>query len=461
MPERHEHELRRIRQTRLGGEPQQGAQVPHPVRAARMFDRRLAVFEGPALRRAEADHPFDAAQQEPDALAAGLDHQHLALRGGGLRTGAREHLVQVPLPASLAGEQQPDPVRQIGKAALRAGQAFDPREEAWQHGGGAVGPGRRFSRRGADREFEVAQLRAEVPGELPQALDLRAQFVALPLGLLAAAADRCDDGGQAPDAPRIPRRQLQPSILYWTSRGIAVVDVDYRGSTGYGRPYRRALDGGWGEIDVADCAAAARHLVDRGEADPERLIIRGSSAGGLTVLAALALHDTFAAGASRYGVADLTALAADTHKFESRYLDTLVGPYPEARRLYEERSPINHVDSITAPLIVLQGSEDAIVPPDQSSAIVAALESKGVPVAYLLFEGEQHGFRRAETIVAALESELAFFGRVLGFNPADTLPPIKIRGLDDRQFGAMKGRSEVDDRFFEPLPEDELAAWEK
>ena len=257
------------------------------------------------------------------------------------------------------------------------------------------------------------------------------------------------------------RRQLQPSILYWTSRGIAVVDVDYRGSTGYGRPYRRALDGGWGVIDVADCAAAARYLVDRGEADPERLIIRGSSAGGLTVLAALALHDAFAAGASRYGVADLTALAADTHKFESRYLDTLVGPYPEARRLYEERSPINHVDSIDAPLIVLQGSEDAIVPPDQSSAVVAALESRGVPVAYLLFEGEQHGFRRAETIVAALESELAFFGRVLGFEPADNLPPVEIRGLDDRRFGALKGRFEVEDRFFEPLPEDELAAWEK
>ena len=257
------------------------------------------------------------------------------------------------------------------------------------------------------------------------------------------------------------RRQLQPSILYWTSRGIAVVDVDYRGSTGYGCPYRRALDGGWGEIDVADCAAAARYLVDRGEADPERLIIRGSSAGGLTVLAALALHDAFAAGASRYGVADLTALAADTHKFESRYLDTLVGPYPEARRLYEERSPINHVDSIDAPLIVLQGSEDAIVPPDQSSAIVAALESRGVPVAYLLFDGEQHGFRRAETIVAALESELAFFGRVLGFKPADDLPPVEISGLDDRRFGAMKGQFEVEDRFFEPLPEDELAAWEK
>ncbi len=226
------------------------------------------------------------------------------------------------------------------------------------------------------------------------------------------------------------RRQLQPSILYWTSRGIAVVDVDYRGSTGYGRPYRRALEGGWGVIDVADCAAAARYLVDRGDADPERLIIRGSSAGGLTVLAALAFHDGFAAGASRYGVADLGALAADTHKFESRYLDTLVGPYPEARRLYEERSPINSAERIDAPLIVLQGSEDAIVPPGQSSAIVDALESRGVPVAYLLFEGEQHGFRRAETIVAALESELAFFGRVLGFEPAGDLPSVKIRGLD-------------------------------
>lgn len=255
------------------------------------------------------------------------------------------------------------------------------------------------------------------------------------------------------------RRQLQPSILYWTSRGIAVVDVDYRGSTGYGRGYRRALDGGWGVIDVADCAAAAEYLVDRGDADPERLVIRGSSAGGLTVLAALALHDTFKAGASRYGVADLTALAADTHKFESRYLDTLVGPYPEARSLYEERSPINHVEGIDAPLIVLQGSEDAIVPPDQSSAIVAALESRGIPVAYLLFEGEQHGFRRAETIVAALEAELAFFGRVLGFNPADDLPPVDIRGLDDRKFGAMKGQLEVDDRFFEPLPDEELEAW--
>lgn len=225
------------------------------------------------------------------------------------------------------------------------------------------------------------------------------------------------------------RRQLQLGIAYWTSRGIAVVDVDYRGSTGYGRRYRRALDGAWGVADVEDCVAAARFLADRGDADPERLMIRGGSAGGFTVLASLALHDVFAAGASRYGVADLEALAADTHKFESRYLDRLVGPYPEARDTYRARSPINHLDGFDAPMIVLQGDQDEIVPPAQSEMIVEALEAKGVPVAYLLFEGEQHGFRSADNIVAALEAELAFFGRILGFTPADNLPALAISGL--------------------------------
>ena len=225
------------------------------------------------------------------------------------------------------------------------------------------------------------------------------------------------------------RRQLQLGIAYWTSRGIAVVDVDYRGSTGYGRRYRRALDGAWGVADVEDCVAAARFLADRGDVDPERLMIRGGSAGGFTVLASLALHDVFAAGASRYGVADLEALAVDTHKFESRYLDRLVGPYPEARDTYRARSPINHLDGFDAPMIVLQGDEDEIVPPAQSEMIVEALEAKGVPVAYLLFEGEQHGFRSADNIVAALEAELAFFGRILGFTPADDLPALTISGL--------------------------------
>ena len=225
------------------------------------------------------------------------------------------------------------------------------------------------------------------------------------------------------------RRQLQLSVTYWTSRGIAVVDVDYRGSTGYGRRYRRALDGAWGVADVEDCVAAARFLADRGDVDPQRLMIRGGSAGGFTVLAALALHDTFAAGASRYGIADLEALAADTHKFESRYLDRLVGPYPEARSVYRDRSPIHHLDGFDAPMIVLQGAEDEIVPPAQAEMIVQALEAKGVPVAYLLFEGEQHGFRSADNIVGALEAELAFFGQILGFTPADNLPAPQVRGL--------------------------------
>ena len=214
------------------------------------------------------------------------------------------------------------------------------------------------------------------------------------------------------------RRQLQTAVLYWTSRGVAVVDVDYRGSTGYGRSYRQALDGQWGIADVEDCVAAASYLAERGDVDGERLMIRGGSAGGFTVLSALAFHDVFAAGASRYGVADLGALATDTHKFEARYLDSLVGPYPEAKAVYDARSPINHVAELRAPMIVLQGDEDEIVPPNQSEMIVDALRANGVEVEYLLFEGEQHGFRKADNIVTALEAELRFFGRILGFEPS-------------------------------------------
>lgn len=224
------------------------------------------------------------------------------------------------------------------------------------------------------------------------------------------------------------RPQLSLATQYWTSRGIAVVDVNYGGSTGYGRPYRRQLDGQWGVVDVDDCEAAARFLAARGDVDPDRLLIRGGSAGGFTTLAALAFRDTFAAGASLYGVADLAALAADTHKFESRYLDGLVGPYPAAVDLYAARSPIHHLDGFDRPLIVFQGLEDEVVPPNQSEMIVAALEARGVPVAYVPFEGEQHGFRRAENIRRVLEAELWFYGRVLGFEPADTIEPVEIRG---------------------------------
>ena len=211
---------------------------------------------------------------------------------------------------------------------------------------------------------------------------------------------------------------LRLAVQYWTSRGIAVVDVNYRGSTGYGRAYRDQLQGQWGVADVEDCAAAARFLVERGDVDPDKLCIRGGSAGGLTVLAALALEDVFSVGACYYGVADLGALATDTHKFESRYLDGLVGPWPEAKDVYDERSPINHIDGIDAPLIVFQGLEDTVVPPNQSEMIVDAVRAKGVPVEYLTFEGEQHGFRQAETIRTALDAELAFFAEVLGFSPA-------------------------------------------
>ncbi|QYN33036.1 S9 family peptidase [Pseudonocardia sp. DSM 110487] len=225
---------------------------------------------------------------------------------------------------------------------------------------------------------------------------------------------------------------LNVGVQYWTSRGFAVVDVDYGGSTGYGRAYRQELLGEWGVIDVADCLAAARRLAEQGRVDGDRLCIRGGSAGGFTTLAALARDDTpFAAGADHFGVADLEALAADTHKFESRYLDRLVGPYPQARDVYVERSPIHHVERFTRPLIVLQGAEDEVVPPNQSEMIVDALRARGTPVAYLLFEGEQHGFRRAENIRRALDSELSFYAQVLGFNlPAEEgIEPVVVENL--------------------------------
>ena len=225
---------------------------------------------------------------------------------------------------------------------------------------------------------------------------------------------------------------LSTSVQYWTSRGFAVVDVNYGGSTGYGRAFREELLGNWGVVDVADCLAAARWLASRGRVDGGRMAIRGGSAGGFTTLAALARDDTpFAAGADHFGVADLEALATDTHKFESRYLDRLVGPYPQDREVYVERSPIHHVDRFTRPLIVLQGSEDPIVPPNQSEKIVDALRERKVPVAYLLFDGEQHGFRRSENIRRALDAELSFYAQVLGFNlPAgEGIEPVVVENL--------------------------------
>ena len=224
--------------------------------------------------------------------------------------------------------------------------------------------------------------------------------------------------------------RFEVGIQYWTTRGFAVADVNYGGSSGYGRPYRERLNGQWGIVDVEDAVNAARYLVSQGKADPDRLIIRGGSAGGYTALAALVFHpNVFKAAASYYGISDLEVLQHDTHKFESRYSDTLVGPWPDARDLYRARSPIHFVDRLSCALILLQGLEDKVVPPNQSEMMADAARKKGLPVAYLAFEGEQHGFRKAATIVRSLEAELFFYGAVFGFAPADRIEPLQIDNL--------------------------------
>lgn len=226
---------------------------------------------------------------------------------------------------------------------------------------------------------------------------------------------------------------LNLKIQYWTSRGFAVLDVNYRGSTGYGRSYRERLKGQWGHTDVIDVCSGADYLVQAGLAHPKQCAIRGSSAGGYTVLAALTFDDRFQAGASLYGIGDLESLARDTHKFESRYLDTLVGPYPAQVSLYRERSPIHHVHRLRCPVIFLQGLQDKIVPPDQAQTMARALSEKGVPNALVEFPDEGHGFRQADNIERALEAELYFYGQVFGFTPADQLPPLDIVNLPEKQ----------------------------
>jgi len=220
---------------------------------------------------------------------------------------------------------------------------------------------------------------------------------------------------------------LKLGIQYWTSRGFAVLDVNYGGSTGYGRPYRDLLQGTWGVVDVEDCVAGARYLAKRGLVDAQRMAIRGGSASGYTTLSALAFHPDFKAGASYYGVSDLAALDADTHKFESRYTSYLIAPPPERERLYKERSPILHADKLHCPVIFFQGLDDKVVLPAQSEVMVAALKARRVPVAYLPFEGEGHGFRKQETLRRAQEAELYFYAQVFGFAPADQIAPVEIQ----------------------------------
>ncbi|HJN09834.1 MAG TPA: S9 family peptidase [Pirellulaceae bacterium] len=225
-------------------------------------------------------------------------------------------------------------------------------------------------------------------------------------------------------------RDFNLSIQYWTSRGFAFVDVNYGGSTGHGREYRNRLRGNWGIVDVDDCVNAAQHLVRQGLADPDRLAIDGGSAGGYTTLCALTLRNVFAAGASLYGLSDLVAFVGDTHKFESRYLDSLIGPWPEREDLYRARSAINSVDQLSCPVAFFQGDEDKIVPPNQAELMVDALRKKGLPVTYVLFEGEQHGFHKAANIKRTLDGEFYFFSRFFGFDPADNLEPLEIENLD-------------------------------
>jgi dipeptidyl aminopeptidase/acylaminoacyl peptidase len=219
---------------------------------------------------------------------------------------------------------------------------------------------------------------------------------------------------------------LSLSTQLLTSRGIAVVDVDYGGSTGYGRSYRKRLEGQWGVVDLDDCVAAARHLVDRGLADPARLCIEGGSAGGYTTLAALAFRDAFSAGICYFGIGDLETFVHDTHKFEARYLDRLVGPYPADAATYRDRSPIHHLEGLACPLLILQGLDDRVVPPNQSQMMADALRDKGIPYVYLAFEGEGHGFRGQAALRRSLEAELSFLGQVFGFTAADKIEPVEL-----------------------------------
>jgi dipeptidyl aminopeptidase/acylaminoacyl peptidase len=228
-------------------------------------------------------------------------------------------------------------------------------------------------------------------------------------------------------------------VQLFTSRGVAVLDVDYGGSTGFGKDYRKRLEGQWGVVDLDDCVNGARWLADQGLVDGEKLAIRGGSASGYTTLCAIVFSDAFRAGTSYFGIGDLETFRAETHKFESRYDQTLIGPWPAAKQLYHDRSPINFLDRISCPVLILQGAEDRVVPPAQAEEIVDALWEKRLPHAYLLFPGEDHGFRAAENIIRSFEAELSFYGQIFGFTPADPIEPLKVEFLDAAASRAGRG----------------------
>jgi len=270
-----------------------------------------------------------------------------------------------------------------------------------------------FDTRHNDRAFAIYY--APTNKDYPVPLDEKPPLIVL-----------CHGGPTAMADPSLDMRKQ-----YWTSRGFALLDVNYSGSTGFGRAYRERLNGKWGLRDAEDCCDAAQHLVDMGLADAQRLIIKGGSAGGYTVLCALTFHQTFSAGASYYGIGDLESLMIETHKFESHYLDRLVGSYPENKNEYQKRSPINYVEQLSCPVIFFQGTEDKVVPKEQAEKMFTALKNKGIPVAYMPFEGEQHGFRKAETIQQALDSEYTFYSKVFNMS-VDTSTQLHIENLSNR-----------------------------
>ena len=338
-------------------------------------------------------------------------------------------LAEVETPYSTIGSLRADPAS--GTVLFVAGSATEPSSVVRVD---ARAGELEVLRRSSDLQIDPAYLSVPETVEFPTEGGLTAHGFFYP----PTNADHAGPEGVLP--PLLVHSHGGPTAMttasldlgtqYLTSRGFAVLDVNYGGSTGYGREYRRRLDGMWGVVDVDDCANGAKHLAGRGLVDGGRLLIAGGSAGGYTTLCALAFREVFAAGASHFGVSDAEALARDTHKFESRYLERLIGPYPERADLYRERSPIHHADGLSCPVIFFQGLEDEVVPPNQAETMFEALKAKGLPVAYVPFEGEQHGFRQAANIKRALEGELFFYSRVFGFDLADDVEPVRIENLD-------------------------------
>ena len=337
-------------------------------------------------------------------------------------------LAEVETPYSTIGSLRTDPAS--GAALFIAGSATEPSSVVRLDAG-----------RG---ELEVLRRSGDLvvdPGylSLPETVEWATEGGLTAHGFFYPPANKDHAGPEGERPPLLVHSHGGPTAMttarldletqYLTSRGFAVLDVNYGGSTGYGRDYRLRLEGMWGVVDVDDCAAGAEYLSEKGLVDGERLLIAGGSAGGYTTLCALTFRDVFAAGASHFGVSDVEALARETHKFESRYLERLIGPYPERADLYRERSPIHHTENLSCPVVFFQGLEDEVVPPNQAETMFETLKAKGLPVAYVPFEGEQHGFRRAENIKRALEGELFFHSRVFGFDLADPVEPLRIENL--------------------------------